>query len=405
MERSFIGMAENSRATAGTIALLTLISILGQLSIGLYTPSLPSLAQALSASAGEIKLTMTVFLASFAVAQLFWGAFSDRFGRRPILFAGVAVYLAGTIICLTAGSIDILIAGRFIQGIGACVGITISRAVVRDRYDRAQGARTLAFIGMAMAAGPAVAPVLGGQLQVLFGWRSAFAALLLIGAGIGLATYLRLDESIRQRDPAATDPVRLMTNYGVLLRSRIYIAYSGLTATFFGGLMAFATGAPFVMIDGFGMSPALYGFMPLFTVMGYFSGSTLAGKRTGRDPSHKLARVGAGCALTGGAAFVAVTLLGVESPATVIAPMVIYMFGYGLALPSALAAAMQPFAQMAGTAAALQGFAQMAMGAIVTLIVAAFADGSARSMTLAVAAASILVAFFAWLAPAESKDA
>ncbi len=399
-------MAEQeSRATAGTIALLTLISILGQLSIGLYTPSLPSLAQALGAAAGEIKLTMTVFLASFAVAQLFWGAFSDRFGRRPILFAGVIVYLAGTIICMTAGSIGILIAGRFIQGIGACVGITISRAVVRDRYDRVQGARTLAFIGMAMAAGPAIAPVLGGQLQVLFGWRAAFAALLLIGAGIGLATYLRLDESIRQRDPAATDPVRLMTNYAALLRSRTYIAYSGLASSFFGGLMAFATALPFVMIDGFGMSPALFGFMPLFTVMGYFSGSTLAGKRTGRDPAHKLARAGASCALIGGMAYAAVTLLGLESPATVIAPMMIFMFGYGLALPSALAAAMQPFAQMAGTAAALQGFAQMAMGASVTLIVAAFADGSARSMALAIAAASILVAFCAWLAPTESKHA
>lgn len=398
-------MAEQARATAGTIALLTLISILGQLSIGLYTPSLPSLTQALGARTGEIKLTMTVFLASFAVSQLFWGAFSDRFGRRPILFAGIVVYLAGTIVCMLAGSIGILIAGRFVQGIGACVGITISRAVVRDRYDRTQGARTLAFIGMAMAAGPAAAPVLGGQLQMLFGWRAAFAALLLIGAGIGLATYLRLDESIRRRDPAATDPVRLMTNYGALLRSRIYIAYSGLTALFFGGLMAFATGAPFVMIDGFGMSPAMYGFMPIFTVLGYFSGSTLAGKRTGRDPAHKLARIGAACALASGVAFAAITLLELESPATVIAPMIVYMFGYGLALPSALAAAMQPFAQMAGTAAALQGFLQMAMGACVTLIVAAFADGTARSMALAIAAASILIAFFAWLAPDESKTA
>ncbi len=403
MERSFIGMAEQARATAGTIALLTVISILGQLSIGLYTPSLPSLAQALHARAGEIKLTMTVFLASFAVAQLFWGALSDRFGRRPILFAGVIVYLVGTITCILAGSIGMLIAGRFIQGIGACVGVTISRAVVRDRYDRVQGARTLAFIGMAMAAGPAIAPVLGGQLQVLFGWRAAFAALLLIGTGIGIATYLRLEESIPRRDPAATDPVRLMTNYGALLRSRIYIAYSGMTASFFGGLMAFATGMPFVMIDGFGMSPAVFGFMPLFVVSGYFTGSTLAGRRTGRDPAHKLARIGASCALIGGAAYAAVTLLGLEAPATVIAPMMIFMFGYGIALPSALAAAMQPFAQMAGTAAALQGFAQMAMGAGVTLIVAAFADGSARSMALAVAAASILVAFFAWYAPHESK--
>jgi MFS transporter, DHA1 family, multidrug resistance protein len=398
-------MADSARASGGTIALLTAITMLGQMSIALYTPSLPSLAQALNAPAGEVKLTMTVFLAAFAVAQLVWGALSDRIGRRPALFAGIAVYLAGTLLCLFASSIGALILGRFVQGLGACVGITVARAVVRDRYDRTQGARALAFIGMAMAMGPALAPIIGGQLQVLYGWRSAFAALALFGTVVAIASYAKLDESNRNKDRGATDPIRMFGNFGVLLQARVYLAYTGVASAFFGGLMAYATGLPFVLIDGFGMSPAVYGFVPLVTVIGYFAGSALAGKRAGKVPARKLARTGAACALAGGLLFAVVSLAGLEHPVTLVLPMVVFMFGFGLALPGALAAAMQPFGRMAGTAASLQGFVQMATGALVTLAVAAFADGTGRSMALAIAGAALIVALSAWSAPPEEKSA
>ncbi|MCM0020162.1 MAG: multidrug effflux MFS transporter, partial [Tagaea sp.] len=375
------------------------------MSIAMYTPSLPSLAQALGAPASEVKLTMTVFLAAFACAQLVWGPLSDRIGRRPALFAGIAVFLAGTALCLFASSIEALIFGRFVQGIGACVGVTMARAVVRDRFDRTEGARALAFIGMAMAAGPALAPAIGGQLQILYGWHSVFAALALFGACVGLAAYMRLDESNRQPDPKATDPIRMLANFAALLQARVYLAYTALAAAFFSGLMAYATGLPFLLIDGFGMSPALYGLIPSATVVGYFTGSALAGRRAGLDPPRKLARRGAWMAMSGAGLLAAVTALGLEHPVTLVAPMIVFMFGFGLALPSALAAAMQPFARMAGAAAALQGFVQMATGALATLGVAAFADGTARSMSATILLAAVVIALAAWAAPPEDKRA
>jgi MFS transporter, DHA1 family, multidrug resistance protein len=398
-------MAEPARAKAGTIALLTAISMLGQMSIAMYTPSLPSLAQALGAPASEVKLTMTVFLAAFACAQLVWGPLSDRVGRRPALFAGIAVFLIGTTICLLAQSIGTLIFGRFVQGLGACVGVTIARAVVRDRFDRTEGSRALAFIGMAMAAGPALAPAIGGQLQTIFDWHAVFAALALFGVAVAVAAYARLDESNRNRDPSATDPVRMLGNFATLLRARVYLAYAALAAAFFGGLMAYATGLPFLLIDGFGISPAVYGLVPSATVVGYFTGSALAGRRAGIDPPRKLARIGALAALTGGGALALVALLGLEHPVTLVAPMIVFMFGFGLALPSALAAAMQPFGRMAGSAAALQGFVQMAIGAAATLGVAAFADGTSRSMAFAILLAACVVALAARSAPPEEKRA
>jgi DHA1 family bicyclomycin/chloramphenicol resistance-like MFS transporter len=398
-------MAEQARATAGTIVLLTAISMLGQMSIAMYTPSLPSLAQALGAQAGEVKLTMTVFLAAFACAQLVWGPLSDRIGRRPALFAGIAVFLAGTAICLFAQAIGVLIFGRFVQGLGACVGVTIARAVVRDRFERAEGARALAFIGMAMAAGPALAPAIGGQLQILYGWHAVFAALALFGAGVALAAYARLEESNRRRDPLATDPARMAGNFATLMRARVYLAYTALASAFFAGLMAYATGLPFVLIDGFGMSPAVYGLVPSATVVGYFTGSAIAGRRAGVDSPRRLARIGACAALAGAGILALVSSAGLEHPVTLVAPMIVFMFGFGLALPSALAAAMQPFARMAGAAAALQGFVQMATGAIATLGVAAFADGTAASMAFAILLAAGVVALAAWAAPPEEKRA
>lgn len=398
-------MAEPARATVGTIALLTAISMLGQMSIAMYLPSLPSLAQALGAPAAEVKLTMTVFLAAFACAQLVWGPLSDRVGRRPALFAGIAVFLVGTAICFLAQAIGALIFGRFVQGLGACVGVTIARAVVRDRFERAEGARALAFIGMTMAAGPAIAPAFGGQLQILFGWRAVFLALALFGAAVAIAAFVRLDESNRQRDPSAIDPGRMLGNYATVLGARVYLAYTALAAAFFAGLMAYATGLPFLLIDGFGMSPAVYGLIPSVTVVGYFAGSVLAGKRAGVTPPRKLARAGAACAMTGGTALAGVALAGLDHPVTLVAPMMIFMFGFGLALPAALAASMQPFPRMAGAAAALQGFVQMATGAACTLGVAAFADGTARSMAFAIFAAACAVALAAGAAPADEKRA
>ena len=398
-------MAEPARASGGTIALLTAISMLGQMSIAMYTPSLPSLAQALGAPAAEVKLTMTVFLAAFAVAQLVWGPLSDRIGRRRALFFGIAVFLTGTTICLAAQSIGMLIFGRFVQGLGACVGVTIARAVVRDRFDRTEGSRALAFIGMAMAAGPALAPAIGGQLQTIFDWHAVFAALALFGTCVAIASYLRLDESNRNRDPHATDPIRMLANFATLLRARVYLAYTALAAAFFSGLMAYATGLPFLLIDGYGMSPAVYGLIPSATVVGYFTGSVLAGKRAGIDPPRKLARIGAIAALAGAGVLALAAPLGLEHPVALVAPMIVFMFGFGLALPSALAAAMQPFPRMAGAAAALQGFVQMATGAAATLGVAAFADGTSRSMAVAILLAGSVVSLAAWAAPAEEKRA
>ncbi len=399
--------APAERATPGIIALLTSMVMLGQMTISMYIPSLPSLTEALAAPPEQVKLTMTLYLACFALSQLVWGPLSDRFGRRPILFAGIGVYLVGTLACALAPNIATLILARGVQGIGACVGATVSRAVTRDRYERGEAARTLAYIGIAIAIGPALAPVLGGQLQTWFGWRAAFVVLASFAVLVAAATYLRLEESNRNPDPHALEPMRLLHAFGTLLGSRVYVGYALTMSGTFAGLMAYTTGIPFVFIDMFGVSPAMFGFVPTFTVVGFVSGSFLASRLAHRAQGSWMVAAGSAICAASGAIFVAVVAGGFASPASVVAPMIVFMFGFGIAMPNAMANAMQPFPRIAGAAAALQGFLQMAIAAAGTIGVAALSDGTPLSTALGVCFGGMLAAFgyFILARPAEKRAA
>jgi len=402
-------MAETpgGRATPGVIVLLTSMVMLGQMTISMYIPSLPSLTEALAAPPEQVKLTMTLYLACFAVSQLVWGPLSDRFGRRPILFAGIGVYFAGTIACAFAPNIWALILARGVQGIGACVGATVSRAVTRDRYDRAEAARTLAYIGIAIAVGPALAPILGGQLQTWFGWRAAFFVLASFAVLVAAATYLKLDESNRNPDPHALEPLRLLRSFGTLLGSRVYVGYALTMSGTFAGLMAYTTGIPFVFIDMFGVSPALFGFVPIFTVIGFVSGSFVASRLAHSAKGSWLVAAGSAICAAMGLTFVALIAAGLASPVTVVAPVVVFMFGFGISMPTSMANAMQPFPRIAGAAAALQGFLQMAIASAGTVAVAALSDGTPMSTALGVCAGGLLAAFgyYALARPAEKNAA
>lgn len=360
--------------------LLTSLVMVGQMSTSMYLPSMPSLAADLGADPGAVKLTMTVFLAAFAAAQLFFGPLSDRFGRRPALFLGLALYLVGTAVCMAAPNLATLIGGRFVQGFGACAGPAIARAVVRDRYDRADAARVLAYIGIAMAVGPALGPILGGLLQVHFGWRANFLALVLFGLTVWIAAATGLSESLRSRDPDALSPARLIRNYAALLGSRAFLGNMLVTAFIFGGMFSYATGVPFVLIDLLQMSPDLFGTVFIFTVIGSVTGSMIASRAAPRVPGDTMTAIGAATVLFGGVLMLSATLLDVVTPVTVVGSMMVFMIGFGIAAPNSRAGAMAPFPQIAGAASALIGFAEMAMAALGSSLIATLYDGTAVPM-------------------------
>jgi len=372
--------------------LLTALVALGQISTSIYIPSMPSIVAELESTAGRVNLTLSGFLVGFAVCQLVFGPLSDRFGRRPTLAIGLGMYIFASALCMMAGDIGTLTVGRVLQGMAACVGPVLGRAIVRDVYGPEDTAKAMAYIGAALAVSPAMAPILGGYLQEWFGWRAAFVFLTGAGTVLLVATRLLLAETGPRQQAGADvrhDP-GLLAACGLLLGDRRYLGHTLAVACIFSGLMAFAAGGPFVFIGLLGLSPARYGMLAIFTVGGYLLGSLSAGRMAGRIPAYRLMLLGIVACIAGGSVMTALAVSAPLSIAAIVAPMALFAAGLGVVLPAGIAGAMAPFPRIAGAASALLGFVQMLVAAAAAFMVGAMPHDSALPMAAVIAAGAAL---------------
>lgn len=372
--------------TVGFIALVTVLSAVGQFATSVYLPSLPAIADAMSAPIATVQLSLTSYFVAFAFAQLVYGPVTDRFGRRPVILFGLVLFVAASLFSAAVDSVGMLIFGRAVQAIGACAGIVVGRAVVRDVVEGADLARVMAYIALAFAAVPGLAPYLGGILQESFGWQANFLATAMLGVMAFLLAWYRLPET--NKSPLTRlDPIAAGRAYGPLLGSRVYLGYATVTAFSLGGVFAFHTGSPALFIGALGVSPGDYGLYPLITVFGFVASTTVSARLAGRVSSAGLVRSGLAIQVLAAALIVALPLAGILTPMSITLNIVLYGFGLGLLLPSGAAAAMQGFPERAGTAAALLGFLHMGSGALASALVSALqgpAGTLAVSITLAV---------------------
>src|SRR6058998_884220 len=375
--------------------LLTAIVGLGALSIDMFLPSLPAMTLAFGSDAATAQLTVTLFLAGLAAAQLVWGPLSDRLGRRRVLLAGLAVYATAGTACAFAPSMSLLIAARVVQALGAGSGPVIARAVVRDLYEPERAARVLAAMGTAQALTPILAPIIGGWVHVLAGWRAVFVVLGAFGSAFLLTAWRIVPETNVYAGARAAEPGGRVA---ALLRHPRYAAYVAAAALMFSGQFAFITGSSFALITILGVSPTAYGLCFGAVAVGLMAGNVVSvrvGPRLGIDT---MIRGGTVIGAAAGVVMAALAWAGLASVATVIAPMFCYAFGLGWVLPNAMAGAIGPFPRMAGLAAAGAGFVQLTGSALYAIAVSRTYDGTLRPMTTAVATAG-LAAFvtFAWL--------
>lgn len=376
-------------------ALLTALVAFGPISTDLYLASLPDMARDFQTSVENVQLTLSVFLAGFACAMLIYGPLSDRFGRRPMILGGVLVYLVGSIACMLAPTIEMLIASRFLQALGACCGPVLGRAVVRDVYPRDQAARVMSYMASVMALAPFAAPMVGGWFHALFGWRSNFVLLALFGTVLLIAVWRLLDETNAHKDEGALAPGRMAINYRTLLADRRVFGYMLTVALVFGGMFTFISGSSFVLIDVMGLPPAVFGIGFAVVVAGYIAGGFVAGKWTGRFGLDRM--IGAGTLGCAGFGLLAAILAwsGITTIAALLLPLMGYFFSAALVLPNSTAGAIAPHPRMAGAASALIGFLQMIGGATAGWLHAASYDHSVRPLATLVAVMGIaaLVAF------------
>lgn len=386
------------------VAALGALAALAPLSNDIYLVSLPSMTEAFAAGVGRVQLTLTAFVAGFAIGQYAYGPLSDRFGRRPLMLAGLALYVAASVAAAIAATVEVLIAARFVQAIGMSSGPVLGRAVVRDLYDRESAARLLSYMAVVAGFAPVVAPIIGSQLHVAFGWRANFIFVALYGAVALAVVAWQFDETNRRLDPEALRLRRMAGNIGTLLSSRLYLGYA-LTASCVGsGLFAFISGSPFVFLQVLGFAAADFGYLFAFCMCGYLVGSWISGRFVLRLGMDRLLRLGIVLALAGGLSMAGLAALHLNHVAAILGPMFVFMFAFALILPQAMAGALTPFPQIAGSASSLIGLCQYGLSAIVGTAVAALFDGSALPMAAAIGVMAVLaaLAYAALVRPART---
>lgn len=381
------------RPTANSLkvtVLLTGLVAFGPVSTDLYLASLPDMGRYFSTSVEMVQMTLSVFLLGFAVSMLIYGPLSDRFGRRPVILGGVIIYVIGSVACLFAPTIEVLIASRFLQALGACCGPVVARAVVRDVYPREQAAKVMSYMASAMALAPFAAPILGGWFHTLFGWRSNFILLGLFGLILLAGTWFWLAETNQHKDPHALSPLGMLGNYRRLLTDRQVLGYVAVVSATFAGMFSFISASSFVLIDVLALPPSMFGFGFAVVVSGYIAGGFIAGKWTGRIGLDRMIGIGtAGAALFGLTAAI-LAWSGVQTLSAVLLPLMGFFLCGAMVIPNGSAGAIAPHARMAGAASACLGFIQMVAGASAGWLHSASFNHSSRPLATLVGILGLL---------------
>lgn len=351
------------------VALLALLSAIGQFATSIYLPSFSAIAADLATTMPMVQLTLTVYLIVFAAAQLVYGPISDRWGRKRIVLTGTTIFLLGSVVCAAAPSIETMMAGRILQAAGASSGVVVARAVIRDVFAGAQLMRVMAVVAMIFALVPGFTPLIGGILQAVFDWRAQFVTAGLLAVALFAATVLRLPETNRQ-PLARLRLVDTLRGYAIVLRSRAFLRYTLSNGLVFGGLFGFLAGSPSVFIDHLGVSPTEYGIYPPITVVGFILGGMVTRRLAGQVRVAAIAMSGLGIVTAGCLVMVVLPEIGGFNRYTITATMIVYVTGLGVYAPMAISQALSLFGERAGTASSVVGFAQMTGGAAGTLAVA-----------------------------------
>jgi MFS transporter, DHA1 family, multidrug resistance protein len=394
MLRPSLGLAEaaaappplgRARTRSGTLLfLLIAITALAPAALHMLVPSLPALARVFDRSPGSVQLVLTVFLAGIAFGQLVYGPLSDRFGRRPVLIAGLVLFLAGTLLCGLAWSLPVLILGRALEACGGCAGMVLSRAIVRDLFDRDRAASAIATISMAMTLAPSISPALGAYLAQWAGWRADFALLGILGAAVLLLVSTRLAET--RASATWLDPAGMAWAFGTLLSSRGFLGFTLATSFTSASWFTFLASAPYLLSELLHEPPSTYGMMILLPMAGYMLGSGAAARFAVRLGTVRLFLGGLVLSLASGAMLILWPFAAALSPCALFVPMALSSIGNGLSQPPGIAAGLSVYPRIAGAASGLMGFVQMMTAALGTFLVGQLPRNSALPTNLVVGA-------------------
>ena len=361
----------NSRQpTLGLTVLLAALAAIGPFSIDTYLPAFPQIGTALQASNLELQQTLSVYLLTFSLMTLWHGALSDSFGRRPVILAGVAVYGLASLGCTLATSIEMLWLMRGLQGLSAGAGMVVSRAMVRDLYAGAAAQRLMSHIAMMFATAPAIAPMIGGWLLGLAGWRATFAFLGLMALALWLACWRLLPESLAPEKRQPLSPGPLFRTYRRVLGHGGFLAASIGIGSGFGGFFVYVLSAPVFLMEHLGLGPLDFHWLFIPAMAGMMGGSWLSGRVAGCWSTRRT--LGTAFALMGVAALLNLLVSALLPPLLVpsLLPIPLYTLGMSLAMPTLTLRSLDFFPDNRGMAASCQSFLQTLLSAGIAAFVA-----------------------------------
>ena len=379
-----------------TVLILSLLLGLQPITTDLYLPALPALTEGFAAPMAQAQLTLTALLLAFGVSQLIWGPLSDRFGRRPILLIGLSAYVLASVASTLSPTMEMLIVWRTLQGAAMGAAVMCARAILRDLYTPAQGARVLskALSGLGVIA--CLSPPLGSLLSVWFNWRVALLMLAVFGAlCLGLMA-LRFSETAPQKKADALQPATLARTWLGILRHPTFVAFSSLSIVSYSGLFTFLAASSFVFIQVLGWNATQYGLLLSSNALAYLLGTFLCRHWLARFGVRRAVALAGGLSLTGGTLMGTLALAGVSSGWAIMLPQYLFMLGHGVHQPCSHSGAVGPFPQAAGAASALNGFLMMVAAFAVGSWLGQHMDGTVFPLVYGVWFWSVLTALAAW---------
>lgn len=391
-----------SRVKTPGIAVLIAMSAFGPAGMNIFVPSIPGLQAALDASNMAAQATLTVYLAALGIGQLFVGPMSDRYGRRPVAIGGIALFTLASAFCAIAPSIEMLLFGRVLQGLGGCAGIALARAIVRDLFARDKAASLIGYLTTAMVIAPMLAPAAGAYLDQWAGWRTSFQLMAVIGFCVFCFAWFQLHETHNDRAGAA-HMAKVLSNLRTLLKVPAFLGYVMNSACGSGVYFGFLAGAPFVMANRFDLPPSSFGLYFIMISIGYMFGNFMSGRFAERAGANRMIILGTLLMLGGLALLVVLYFSSIEHPLIVFLPMFIVAISNGLNIPSATASAISVRPDIAGASAGVAGFLQFGWGMLMTFLVGLVPGETHLSMTIVMVSSGILAAVAMMVAIRESR--
>ncbi|MCC6164351.1 MAG: multidrug effflux MFS transporter [Acidobacteria bacterium] len=388
------------RGHTGLIVLLGSLTAIAPMSIDMYLPAFPALQETFGTDVAAIQRTLSVFFIGLAVGQLFYGPLADRFGRRRPLLVGLALYTVASVGCALAGSVGQLLLWRGLQALGGCAGVVMARAVVRDVFGPKKQARVLSSLMLVMGVAPILAPIVGGWVLTVAGWRTIFWILVVFGATTWVAVARGLPETAVDRRASTLTIGGVAAAFGRVIGNARFRRFAGAGALAQCVLFAYISGAPFLFMEVLGLSPA--GFSAMFAInsTGLILASQINRALLAREETSAVLNRALTVQGLAALVFLAVVVFAAPSLVVLAAPVLLLVLLLGFVLPNTTALALAPFDRDAGTASAVLGSMQYGTSGLTTLAVSACFDGTLRPMAVSIA----LFVVGAWLLSRTGRD-